>query len=667
MTWNLDDLFASTALWEAELDDLDAARAEVQVYPGRLGESAATLLACLDTVERLQARLMRAGTFAHLRNAQDGTNPQYQAALARVDALWARLDASIAFVDSEILQLPDGTVERFLAQDSALAAHQVHLQDLRELKPHRLGADTEKVLASLGEVLDSPSMIYHRSKASDLQFQPFTDAQGTTRANSVNLFEWTYDSHPDVSVRRGAWQSFAAGLKAYNHTYAATLATEINKNVVMARLRSYPSTEAYLLQAHKVPQAFYNNILQTIQAEVAPHMRRYARLRRRVLGLEQLLYCDIKAPLDADYEPQINFDAACTLILDSLACMGPEYVQFVRTVLEKRWVDRADNIGKSSGAFCATPYGVHPFILMTWADTMRNTFVLAHELGHGAHFGLAMKHQRFVNTRPAMPFVEAPSIMHEMLLARHILAQSSDARMRRSVIMQVLGTYHHNFVTHLLEAELQHRVYAQAEAGQAVTAQLLNECKGEILAGFWGDAVEIDDGARMTWMRQPHYYLGLYPYTYSVGLVAATAMAGRVADEGDPAVQRWLQVLKAGGTRKPMELLQLAGIDLSSPDPIRAAVAYVGSLVDELEQTRATPSSSRLFLVRYLVGCFGLAGLGGLRTLRRAYRSLALLFFFFLCLLGEFALAFCKIVVWLCQLVVLSGWSQGFNGALQSR
>jgi oligoendopeptidase F len=427
-------------------------------------------------------------------------------------------------------------------------------------------------------------MIYARSKAGDLQFVPFTDAQGTPHDNSVNLFEWTYDSHPDVSVRRGAWQSFSAGLKAYNHTWSATFATEINKNVVMARLRKYPSTEAYLLHGHKVPQAFYDNILQTIQVEVAPHMRRYARLRQRVLGLDKLLYCDIKAPLDAEYEPKIGFEAACTLILDSLACMGPEYVQFVRTVLEKRWVDRADNIGKSSGAFCATPYGVHPFILMTWADTMRNVFVLTHELGHGAHFGLAMKHQRHVNTRPAMPFVEAPSIMHEMLLARHILAQGGDVRMRRSVIMQVLGTYHHNFVTHLLEAELLHRVYAQAEAGQAVTAQLLNRCKGEILAGFWGDAVEIDDGARMTWMRQPHYYLGLYPYTYSVGLVAATAMAGRVAEEGDAAVQRWLQALKAGGTMKPMELLQLAGIDLSSPEPIRAAVAYVGSLVDELER-----------------------------------------------------------------------------------
>jgi oligoendopeptidase F len=314
-------------------------------------------------------------------------------------------------------------------------------------------------------------------------------------------------------------------------------------------------------------------------------MQRYARIRKRVLGLDKLLYCDIKAPLDAEFEPHISYDEACATILESMEVMGPEYVQFVRQALTERWVDRADNVGKSSGAFCSSPYGVHPYILITWADTTRNVFTLAHELGHAAHFGLAMKHQRYVNTRPAMPFIEAPSIMHEMLLARHILARSDDPRTRRSVIMQLLGTYHHNFVTHLLEAELQHRVLAMAEAGQAVTATLLNRTKGEVLQEFWGDAVEIDDGARMTWMRQPHYYMGLYPYTYSVGLVASTAMASLIAEEGAPAVQRWLQVLKAGGTLKPLELMQLAGLDMSSPAPIRSAVAYVGSLIDELERS----------------------------------------------------------------------------------
>ena len=583
LTWDLSALFDSEAAWETEFAALDAALAELGPFRGRLGESAATLARCLDAVEGLQARLMRVSTFAYLRNAQDGTNPEHQAASARVGALAARVGASTAFVESETLDLPDGTVERFITDEPSLAAHRVSLERLLETRPHRLGAETEGVLAALGEVLGAPYMVYQRSKASDMQFAPFADAQGTQHPNSFSLYETSYESHPDTSVRRGAWQSFSAGLKAYNNTYAATIATEVKKTVAIARLRGHRSTEDYLLQSHQVPAALYTGILEIIRTGLAPHMQRYARLRRRVLGLDKMLHCDIKAPLDADFEPHITYEQACDTLLASLEPMGADYVDFVRTALTQRWVDRADNVGKSTGAFCSSPYGVHPYILVTWAGTTRSVFTLAHELGHAAHFGLAMKHQRYVNTRPAMPFIEAPSIMHEMLLARHILARSDDTRTRRSVIMQLLGTYHHNFVTHLLEAELQHRVLAMAEAGQAVTATLLNRTKGEVLQEFWGDAVEIDDGARMTWMRQPHYYMGLYPYTYSVGLVAATAMGQRVAEEGAPAVQRWLQVLKAGGTLKPLELMQLAGIDMSTPAPIHDAVAYVGSLIDELE------------------------------------------------------------------------------------
>jgi len=585
MTWDLGDLFADESAWETEFAALDAALAEVAPFQGRLGGSAATLARCLDTVEQLQVRLTRVGTFAYLRNAQDGTNPAYQAASARVGALTARLGASISFVDSETLALPDDTLARFLADEPALAPHRVSLERLMEKKPHRLGAETEGALAALGEVLGSPYATYQRSKASDIQFAPFTDPQGTTHPNSFSLYETTYESHPDTGVRRGAWASFTAGLKAYNNTYAATMATEVTKNIAIARLRRYTNTEEYLLQPHEVPGSLYTGILEIIRAELAPHMQRYQHLRRRVLGLDKVLHCDLRAPLDAGFEPPISYEQACDVLLASMEPMGEDYVDFVRTALTQRWVDRADNVGKSTGAFCSSPHGVHPYILITWAGTTRSVFTLAHELGHAAHFGLAMKHQRFVNTRPAMPFIEAPSIMHEMLLARHILARSDDTRTRRSVIMQLLGTYHHNFVTHLLEAELQHRLLALAEAGQAVTATLLNRTKGEVLQGFWGDAVEIDDGARMTWMRQPHYYMGLYPYTYSVGLVAATAMGLRVAQEGAPAVQRWLQVLRAGGTLKPLALMQLAGIDMSTPQPIHDAVAYVGSLIDELEKS----------------------------------------------------------------------------------
>ena len=586
-TWDLTDLFVHEDAWASEFEALDGARQSLSTFQGQLSRDAAALLACLEAVEAVGARLMRLSTFAYLRNAQDGGNPRDQAAVARVSALQARIDADTSFVDSEILGFPDGLLERFMASEPGLAVFKVQLSDLLALRPHRLSDDTERALASLGEVLDAPAMIYRRSKSSDMQFAPFTDDAGTVYANSVNGFESNFESHADTSVRRNAWASFTAGLKAYNQTYAATFATEVSKNVAMARLRKYRSTEEYLLQAHKIPHAVYSNILNIIQTGLAPHMQRYARLRRRVLGLDKLLYCDIKAPLDPQFNPRVSYDDACELILDALAVMGPEYVGFARKAMTQRWVDRADNVGKSSGAFCASPYGVHPYILITWSNTMRSIFTLAHELGHGGHFGLAMQHQRYVNMRPAMPFVEAPSIMNEMLLAQHILGKRQDKRMRRSVIMQVLGTYHHNFVTHLLEAELQRQVYALAESGESITAAELNERKGGILAAFWGDTVEIDEGARMTWMRQPHYYMGLYPYTYSVGLVASTAMSLLIQTEGSPAVRRWLEVLKAGGTREPLELMQMAGIDMSSPRPIHDAVAYVGHLVEELEESFA--------------------------------------------------------------------------------
>ena len=457
------------------------------------------------------------------------------------------------------------------------------LNHLLAQRPHRLGAEAERALAALGEVLQAPAMIYNRSKAGDIRFAPFPDGAGTVHANSFNGFESRHESAADAGVRRAAWASFSAGLQAHHHTWGATFATEVGKNVALARLRGHPGAEAMLLQPHRVPQALYTQILDIIQAGLAPHMQRLARLRCRVLGLDRLLYCDLKAPLDPAFNPPMPWDQACALMLEALAPMGPDYLGFVRRALTQRWVDRGDNFGKSSGAFCASIYGVHPYILITWSDTLRNAFTLAHELGHGGHFNLAMQHQRFANLRPAMPFIEAPSTLNEMLLAQHLLARSQEPRLRRSVILQVLGTYHHNFVTHLLEAELQRQAYARAESGGAITAAVLDELKGGILARFWGDTVEIDDGARMTWMRQPHYYMGLYPYTYAVGLVASTAMAQRIQDEGAPAVQRWTEALKAGGTQAPLQLMQMAGIDMGTPQPIHDAVAHVGRLIDELE------------------------------------------------------------------------------------
>jgi len=582
-TWNLGDLFASPESWEAEKKAIEADLPTVTQYKGRLAEGAATLAAALKAYEALLERLDRWGTYANLVASGDGSDPQNQGMLATAYALQSEFMAATSFVKSEILALPEGQVEAWMAEDPDLAVYRPALEQILIERPHKLHPQTEEALAALGEVTEAPFIIYERARSSDMTFEPITAPDGRTLPVSFTLYEDELELSADTAVRRAAFDSFTRGLKAYQNTLAATFATEVKKNVVLSRLRGYESVTHMLLAPHRIDHSAYCNLLDVIQTELAPHMRRYARLRKRVLGLDEMRFCDIEAPLDPEYNPQVTREEAGKLVLEALSVLGPEYRAIIERALNERWIDWADNVGKQAGAFCTSPYGAHSYVLLTFTGQMRSAFTLAHELGHAGHFELANRHQRLLNVEPSLFFVEAPSTTNEVLLADHILKGTDDRRMRRWVITQLLMTYHHNFVCHLLEAELQRRIYEQAEKGIPVTAQLLSETKGAILERFWGGEVVIDDGARLTWMRQPHYYMGFYPYTYSAGLTCGTAVAQRIKEEGQPAAEQWVEVLKLGGSLPPMELMARAGVDMTKPDPIRKAIAYVGSLIDELE------------------------------------------------------------------------------------
>ncbi len=582
-TWNLADLYAGDEAWEAEMTGIVESLPSMERFKGKLHEGAGLLLKCLEAKESLHIRLLRAATYARLQLSGDGTNPAYQANSARVGDVAAQAGAALSFIRSELLELPDGWLERCIGEEPQLEAFRKSLTDLLETKPYRLQAETEAVLASLGEVLGAPYTIYQRSKLSDMSFASVEDGEGVTRPVSFALYETDYELSPDTALRRNAYRSFTGTLESYQNTFAAAYAAEVNKQTVISRLRGYESVTHMLLQPQQVTIPMYHNILDIIRTELAPHMRRLARLKQRVLGLERIRYCDLKAPLDPEFSPPVTFEEAGRTILDALRVLGPEYTELMEQALTGRWIDYADNIGKSTGAFCSSPYSTHSYILITWAGNIRSAFTLAHELGHAGHLMLAARNQRYTNFRPSTYFIEAPSTMNELLLAWHLMKQSDDPRLKRWVILQLLNTYYHNFVTHLLEGDMQRRVYEAAEAGKALTAKKLRELKGNVLKEFWGDAVDIDAGAELTWMRQPHYYMGLYPYTYAAGLTASTAVAELIREEGQPAVDRWLDVLKAGGTMRPLELMKLAGVDMSEPQPIRSAVAYVGSLIDELE------------------------------------------------------------------------------------
>ncbi|MDQ0170161.1 oligoendopeptidase F [Paenibacillus tundrae] len=583
-TWNLQDLFTTDTEWEAELSALPEAAAHVETFKGRLGEGPEQLLACLDALEALQERIVKTASYARLKQSEDSTNPVNIENSAKAGDILSHLSSSLSFVHSEITDLPEGTVERYTEELPGLQPYARSLNRLIKDKKHRLSPETEKVLASLGEVLDSPYRIYLRGKLADMKFEDALDEEDNNRPLSWSFYENNYEMSSDTKLRRSAYTAFSAKLNDYKNTFAEGYATEVKKQVVMSRLRGYDDVADMLLNSQQVSKEMYNNVLDIIQKELAPHMRRLAALKKRELGLDKLMFCDLKAPLDPEFSPAITYEEACKLIQEALAVLGPEYGEIVERAFNDRWVDYADNAGKSTGAFCSSIYGAHSYILISWANNMRGAFTLAHEVGHAGHFMLAGRYQRLTNTRPSLYFIEAPSTMNEMLLADHLLQRSDNPRMRRWVILQLLNTYYHNFVTHLLEGELQRRVYALATKDQPITAQTLSQLKGDILAEFWGPELVIDEGAKLTWMRQPHYYMGLYPYTYAAGLTASTAAAVRIREEGQPAVDRWLEALKSGGSLDPQELMKLAGVDMSGPEPIRSAVAYVGSLVDELER-----------------------------------------------------------------------------------
>jgi oligoendopeptidase F len=585
LTWNLNDLFHSDEAWESELKRIEEDLAVVANYKGTFHNGSNALLNCLLAQEQIMMKLIKAATFASLRQSADGTDPVNQANSSKMSALRTKVSACLSFIDSEILALPEGTIELYINEEAELKPFQKNLKELIQKKAHTLSPETEEALAALGEVLNAPYQIFGMSKLTDMQFDSIKDENGNELPNSFALFETRYEFSSDTEVRRKAYQSFSNTLKQYKNTFATTYATEVKKQVALSRLRKYDSVTNMLLEPQQVTEEMYNNQLDIITKELAPHMRRYAELKKRVLGLDKVLFCDLKAPLDPEFSPEISYEEASTMILEALKVMGPEYTEIMEKGLTERWCDLSDNVGKSTGAFCSSPYGSHPYILITWQNTMRNVFTLAHELGHAGHFYLANKNQRIMNTRPSMYFVEAPSTMNEMLLANHLFAKYDDKRMRRWVILQLLATYYHNFVTHVLEGEYQRRVYSLAEDGAALTAKTLSDVKGSVLSDFWGDSVELDEGASLTWMRQPHYYMGLYSYTYSAGLTVSTAVSQMIQEEGQPVVDRWLDVLRAGGTMKPLELMKHAGIDMSKPDAIRKAVSYVGSLIDELEQS----------------------------------------------------------------------------------
>ncbi|WP_342515142.1 oligoendopeptidase F [Sporosarcina sp. FSL K6-1522] len=578
-TWNLQDLFATEEDYHAAIVALEASvDAFAEKFNGKITD-ATSVTDALKGYEAIYEQIVPIGTYTSLSSSTDQTDDAAQMRASKYGSTAAKINSKLSFVDSELAELPVETLKEAMQQ---CADFKNYLEKLIRQKKHQLHPEVEKTLAAFSSTFNGPYGLYNTTKMVDMAFDDF-EADGQSYPLSYVSFEGDWESEADTTKRRAAFKAFSATLKDYQHTTAKTYDMHLQIEKTTADVRGYDTIFDYLLFNQEVDKSMYDRQIDLITKELAPHMRKYAKLLQKIHGLDKMTFADLKIPLDPTYEPTITIEESKQYIDNALAIMGDDYLNMVNRSYEERWIDFAQNKGKSTGAFCSSPYGNHPYILISWTGSMEDVFVLAHELGHAGHFYNANREQNIFNARPSLYFIEAPSTMNEMLVANHLLKNSDDPKFKRWVISSIVArTYYHNFVTHLLEAAYQRKVYERIDAGGSVNATILNDLKRSVLEEFWGEDVDISEGAELTWMRQPHYYMGLYPYTYSAGLTISTQVSKRILAEGQSAVDDWLEVLQTGGTKSPADLAKMAGVDITTDQPLRDTIAYIGELIDQL-------------------------------------------------------------------------------------
>lgn len=580
LTWDLSKIYATEEDMLRDVEEMKAlAKRIVDKYKGNLN-TPENIGACVTEYRRVYELMTLTGNYCDLAVSVDYYDNYNQERLGRISRLSSELQSDLSFIKSEIMEQNEKIIQDAIEISDG---NKYFLKDILRDKAHRLHPEAERVLSALGQsIYSAPYEIYNIVKLADMKFEPF-EVNGREYPLGYTLFEDDYEYEPDTGVRRAAFDAFSKKIKEYENVTAAAYNTNVQTEKTLANLRGFDSVFDYLLFGQKVSRELYDRQINLITEKLAPHMRKYAKLIQKVHGLDKMTFADLKLPVDPGYAPEVTIEASREYIEKGLSILGEDYVRMVRTAYEERWVDFAQNKGKSTGGFCASPYGKNSFILMTWNNKMSDVFTLAHELGHAGHFKSCNSTQSIFDTEVSSYFVEAPSTMNELLMAHYLLKTSEDKRFRRWVLTCMIGnTYYHNFVTHLMEAAYQREVYRLVDEGGSVQADTLSSIMRDTLQRFWGDAVEINEGAELTWMRQPHYYMGLYSYTYSAGLTVATQMCKRIENEGDGAIEDWKKVLAAGSTLTPVELAALAGIDITTDAPLLDTIDAIGSMIDEI-------------------------------------------------------------------------------------
>ena len=577
------ELWDLTALYQDQEDFLRAiekAREDIQKfvrdYQGKLS-TFEDFERAFTELEQIYIQISHIGNYGFMPQTTDFGDESFAQIAQAAMEFETEANVALSFFDDALVGADEAVLER-LGQEPHLTSA---IRQAKIKKAHYLGADVEKALTNLGEVFYSPQDIYTKMRAGDFAMADF-EVDGKVYKNSFVTYENFYQNHENTEIREKAFRSFSESLRQHQNTAAAAYLAQVKSEKLLADMKGYDSVFDYLLAEQEVDRSMFDRQIDLIMSEFAPVAQKYLKHVAKVNRLEKMTFADWKLDLDSELNPEVSIDDAYDLVMKSVEPLGQEYCQEVARYKEERWVDFAANAGKDSGGYAADPYRVHPYVLMSWTGRMSDVYTLIHEIGHSGQFIFSDNHQSYFNAHMSTYYVEAPSTFNELLLSDYLERQFDNPRQKRFALAHRLtDTYFHNFITHLLEAAFQRKVYTLIEEGGTFGASKLNAIMKEVLTKFWGDAVEIDDDAALTWMRQAHYYMGLYSYTYSAGLVISTAGYLHLKNDENGA-RDWLELLKSGGSKTPLESAMIIGADISTDKPLRDTIQFLSDTVEQI-------------------------------------------------------------------------------------
>jgi len=578
--WKLEDLFPDQESWNREYEEANRLIGEIARFRGRLTDAAA-IRECFETEDRLSLLNERLYVYANMGHHEDMADPRWMALADKAKKLNVEVGEATSFITPEILELSEEKLKE-LSADPILADYAFTLQEIIRQKPHTLSKAEEALLAQAGNLAQAPGNIFSMINNADMKFPKIRGEQGEdielTHGNYILLLE-----SRNRDVRRSAFEAMYATYRKQKNTLAATLAANVNKNIFFTRARKYPSVLERALFGDNIPVHVYTNLIDTIH-EHLPLMHRYLALRKKLLGVDELHMYDLFAPLVEDYDMNITYEEAKKIVLEGLKPLGEDYLRVLREGFENGWIDVYENEGKRSGAYSWGAYGTHPYVLLNHKDNLNSMFTLAHEMGHALHSYYSDKSQKYRYAQYTIFLAEVASTLNESLLMRHLLENTADPKGKMYLLAYYADQFRTTVFRQTMFAEFEKIVHEMAEKGEALTPQALCEVYYGLNVKYYGKDMIVDRDIEMEWARIPHFYTSFYVYKYATGFSAATSLAEQILSEGRPAVERYLEFLKSGGSDYSINILKRAGVDMSSPGPIRQAMGVFRELIEEMER-----------------------------------------------------------------------------------